>query len=181
MARKPKTAPPDSHRGLRNWHWAVNRDKTELDWVRASEFEGKELPRPIVLINGAFDLLHSGHMKVISYAREHAATLVCAMDSDRRIRGNKGTGRPILNWIERATTMGYQPIDYLVEIDSDTEMRDLINALRPDLRIQGGDYVGHASKYPWLKKMFVVSGGMRTSEIIRRIKELPDDETKSDT
>jgi D-beta-D-heptose 7-phosphate kinase/D-beta-D-heptose 1-phosphate adenosyltransferase len=171
MPRKHKSTPPNAHRGERNWHWAVNRDPSELEWMRAERFRGMQLKAPVVLINGAFDLLHSGHMKVISYAREHAGTLVCAMDSDRRIREAKGPSRPILNWVERATTLGYMPIDYLVEIDSDEEMRDLINSLRPDLRVQGGDYVEHASKYPWLRKMFVTTGGIRTSEIVRRIKE----------
>lgn len=166
-----KSTPPNSHRGIRNWHFAVNRDPLELEWVRAEAFRDMDLPRPIVVINGAFDLLHSGHMKVISYAREHAKTLVCAMDSDRKIRALKGPQRPVMNWIERATAMGYMPVDYLVEIDSDAEMRDLLNTLRPDLRVQGGDYVDTASKYPWLKKMFVTTGGMRTSEIIRRCKE----------
>lgn len=171
MPRKHKDSPADAHRGIRNWHWAANRDTTELEWMRASAFDGHDLPRPIVVVNGAFDLLHSGHMKVISYARERAKTLICAMDSDRRIRAAKGPERPILNWIERATALGYLPLDYLVEIDSDTEMRDFLNSVRPDLRVQGGDYLGQASKYPWLDKLYVQTGGLRTSEIIRRIKE----------
>lgn len=159
------------HRGLRNWYWAINRDPSDLDWVRADSFEGLELPRPVVLVNGVFDILHSGHMKVLSFARERAGvrgTLVCAMDSDRLVREQKGADRPVLNWIERATALGYMPIDFLVEVDSTAEMIRLVKGLRPDLRVQGGDYVDGATRFPWLRKMFVQTGGMRTSEIIRR-------------
>jgi D-beta-D-heptose 7-phosphate kinase/D-beta-D-heptose 1-phosphate adenosyltransferase len=170
-----KSTPPDSHRGIRNWHFAVNRDPLELEWVRAERFEGHDLPRPLVLINGAYDLLHSGHMKIISHAREHAATLVCAMDSDRKIRASKGAARPIMNWVERYATMSYMPIDFIVEIDSDLEMRNLINRLRPDLRVQGSEYLTSVSKYPWLKKMLVTDSGIHTSEIIRRCKEVNSD------
>lgn len=172
MATKSKTPlPPVAHRGLRNWYWAINRDPADLDWVRADSFSGDSLPRPVVLVNGVFDILHAGHFKILSFARERAGTrgtVVCAMDSDRRVRESKGADRPILNWIERATALGYTPIDSLVEIDSDEEMLRLVRGLRPDLRVQGGDYVDAATRFPWLRKMFVQTGGMRTSEIIRR-------------
>lgn len=165
-------APP--HRGLRNWYWAINRDPAALEWVRADAFEGFELPRPVVLVNGCFDLLHAGHMKVLSFARERAGTrgtVVCAMDSDRLTRESKGADRPVLNWIERATALGFMPIDYLVEVDSTEEFTRLVRALRPDLRVQGGDYIDAPTRFPWLRKMFVQTGGMRTSEIIRRCRE----------
>jgi cytidyltransferase-like protein len=124
-----------------------------------------------VVINGAFDLLHVGHMRLIFQAREMAGnkgTLVCALDSDRRIRDSK-KGRPILTWVERATALSYMPIDYLIEIDSDEEMKNFLNKSRPNLRVQGGEYVDKASKYPWLKKAYVRSEGMHTSVIIERI------------
>lgn len=162
---------PGQHKGHAGYFWTRQRNPAELEWVRASSFEGHSLPRPIVLVNGCFDLLHSSHMKLLFAAREKGETLVCAMDSDRRVRAAKGPHRPVLNWIERATALGYMPIDYLVEIDSDAEMRDLINSLRPDLRVQGSDYIGAASKYPWLRKMFVQSGRINTSEIVRRCRE----------
>jgi cytidyltransferase-like protein len=171
----PTKNPSDpAHRGLRNWYWAINRDPSELEWVRADAFVDREVSKPVVLVNGVFDILHAGHMKVLSFARERAGrygTVVCAMDSDRLVRETKGADRPILNWIERATALGYMPIDFLVEIDSTAEMVRLVRGLRPDLRVQGGDYVDGVTRFPWLRKMFVQTGGMRTSEIVRRCRE----------
>ena len=156
---------------LRNYFLARNRhhEWEEVDWLRVSGFGTMTPPRPIVLVNGAFDVLHSGHMKIISAARDKARTLVCALDSDERVRQAKGPGRPIQSWIERATTLGYMPIDCLVEIASDVEMRKLIKFLKPDLRVQGYDYRNVPSKFPEIKKMFVRNSGMRTSEIVKRI------------
>jgi bifunctional ADP-heptose synthase (sugar kinase/adenylyltransferase) len=110
-------------------------------------------------------------MKVIATARKKAKTLVCAMDSDELVRKQKGLGRPILSWIERAAAMNYMPIDYLVEIESPREFNHLVSVLKPDLRVQGADYVNVPSRHPSVPKLFVRDGGMRTSEIIRRIND----------
>lgn len=146
-------------------------EEEQLPWVRPEEVKGLHLPHPIILINGAFDVLHFGHMKIIALARKQAGeggVVVCAMDGDERVRERKGEGRPILTWIERATTLAYMPIDYLVEITTDRDMKRLVGALQPDLRIQGYDYAGKVSAFPHIPKAFVKDDGMRTSEIIRR-------------
>ncbi len=159
---------------LKNYTFLRDRREDELDWVRPTHFKGLDLPRPIGLINGCFDVLHSGHMRMIFQAREHCKTLVCAMDSDRLIKEQKhidsqGIQRPVLSWVERATALGYMPIDYLVEIDNTKEMNTLIQHLDPDFRVQGVEYKTKPTRYPYLHKLFVRSAGMRTSEIIRRI------------
>lgn len=161
-----------------NWFFSRRRLKEgeELEWVRPEGLPKVELPRPVVLINGAFDLLHSGHMRIIFAAREKAGeegTLVCALDSDGRVGLAKGKGRPVLSFVERASALAYMPIDYLVEISTDGELSRVMGAICPDLRVQGSDYKDHKSKYPNIPKMFVGSGlgAMRTSEIVRRIKE----------
>lgn len=138
-------------------------------WVRVEDFARIHLLRPVVLVNGAFDVLHSGHMKVIFAARRRGPTLVAAMDSDERVREAKGAGRPIQSWIERATTLGYMPVDYIIEVGSEKEMDKLMTALKPEIRVQGGDYQGQKSRYPKVKKYFVMDGGMRTSKIVERI------------
>lgn len=158
---------------IRNFRYIVERD--ELPWLRPGDFKQLELERPIILINGAFDLLHSGHWKIIHRARRNARTLVCALDSDLRV-SRKDPRRPIQTYIERATMLGYSPIDYLCEIDTDRDMYHLISTLKPDLRVQGPEYRNVDSKYPWVPKVYVSglnkSGermGMATSKIIERI------------
>lgn len=145
-----------------------HREEDELEWKRVSDFKGLVLPRPVVLVNGSFDLLHSGHMKMIFAARDKAATLICAMDSDLRVRDQKGVGRPILTWIERAVALNYMPLDYLVEIETNKDFKQLIRFLKPDLRVQGGEYQSHTSAFPEIPKMFVRSWGLHTSTIIQR-------------
>lgn len=160
---------------IRNFTYVAERD--ELPWLRPEDFRGMNLPHPVVLINGAFDLLHSGHWKIITRARRKAGTLVVALDSDSRV-ARKDPRRPIQTFIERATMLGYTPVDYLVEIDSDRDMYSLVCSLKPDLRVQGPEYRGVDSKYPWVPKAYV-SGlgrtgkriGMATSKIIERITE----------
>lgn len=158
---------------IRNFRYIADRD--ELPWLRPSDFKHLELESPIVLVNGAFDLLHSGHWKIIQRARRNASTLVCALDSDERV-ARKDPRRPIQTYIERATMLGYTPLDYIVEIDSDKDMYELVCNLKPDLRVQGPEYRKSDSKYPWVPKVYVSglnkSGermGMSTSKIINRI------------
>ena len=160
---------------IKNFVYIEERD--ELPWLRPTDFKSLELTHPVVLINGCFDLLHSGHWKLITRARRNAGTLVCALDSDVRA-ARKDPKRPIQTFIERATMLAYTPIDYICEIDTDKDMYSLVCSLKPDLRCQGADYSKEKSKYPWIPKAFI-SGlnrkgeriGMSTSEIVKRVVE----------
>lgn len=131
------------------------------------------LPKPVVLVNGAFDLIHSGHLKILAAARERAGdgTVVLALDSDRKVSAAKGPGRPILSAVERSVALGYFPIDYLVEIDSDEDMWKLMTLVKPNLRVQGEEYKDHKTRFPKVPRCFVADRGIHTSEIIRRIVE----------
>lgn len=158
---------------IRNFSYVADRD--ELPWLRPEDFRDLDLPRPVVLINGAYDLLHSGHWKIITRARRKAGTLICALDSDQRV-SRKDPRRPIQTFIERATMLGYTPIDYLCEIDTDRDMYQLVRSARPDLRVQGCEYRNQPSKYPWVPKAYI-SGmgrtgariGMSTTKLVDRI------------
>jgi cytidyltransferase-like protein len=157
------------------WYWCKPhiREEDELQWIRVPAVK-LSLKRPVVLVNGGFDILHSGHLKVlaIAHAKARRGTLVCAMDSDERVRAAKGPGRPIMSWIERATALQYTGVDYLVEISTDEDMARLIDAIEPTLRVQGSDYMGTKSKYPEIVKAYVARRGLSTSEIIRRCQNI---------
>lgn len=145
----------------------------DIPWLRPADFKTLSLKRPIVLVNGAFDLLHRTHMRILFAAAHKGGTVVCALDSDAKVRREKGPTRPILDWIERATTLNYMPIDVIVEIDTRKDMDELMRTLKPNLRVQGGDYQGKPSRYR-TRKMFVREGTLRTSTIIERICETHD-------
>jgi cytidyltransferase-like protein len=153
---------------IQNYYIARERPDEELPWVRPADLAKLELPRPVVVVNGAFDLLHAGHMKVIFAARKRAGTVIVALDSDTRC-ARKGADRPILRFPERARALEFMPVDYIVEIDSDRDMARLFAAVRPDLRVQGFEYRGKPTKFPGIPKCFVRVGAMSTSKIINRI------------
>lgn len=154
---------------IKNYYIACERIREEVPWVRTRDLVKADLPRPIVIVNGAFDILHSGHMKILFAARQRAGTLIVALDSDKRV-ARKGPGRPVQTFIERATTMNYMPVDYVVEIETDGDMARLMDTVRPDLRVQGWDYHDKDTKFPHVLKCFVRQGSMRTSKIIERCK-----------
>jgi cytidyltransferase-like protein len=162
---------------IKNYYYARQRnaESDELVWVNIPGLTKLALPRPVVMVNGSFDLLHAGHMRLLATAREKAGvagTVLVAMDSDERVAAAKGPQRPIMKWTERAVCLGYFPIDYLIEISSEAEMHQLVELVKPDLRVQGSDYVKHASRFPEIPRCFVMDrSGIRTSSIIKRIVE----------
>lgn len=157
---------------LRNYSLYRERDHRDIPWLRIKDFKKpavmESLPRPIVLVNGAFDLLHSSHMRLIFAARHKAATLVCALDGDAKIAKEKGPERPILNWVERAVALNYMPIDVIVEICRAADMDHLMAALQPDLRVRSEAERAYPSRYD-TKRMLVREGRIHTSYLVDRI------------
>jgi D-beta-D-heptose 7-phosphate kinase / D-beta-D-heptose 1-phosphate adenosyltransferase len=105
--------------------------------VRCRSFGERD--RPVVLTNGCFDLLHFGHIHTITESAK-LGTLVVALNSDASIRRLKGDGRPVDDLDRRAqklTQLGN--IDYIVVFEEDTP-RALIERLKPDVLVKGGDY-----------------------------------------
>jgi rfaE bifunctional protein nucleotidyltransferase chain/domain len=105
-------------------------------WADAQRLEG----RRIVLANGAFDLLHVGHVRYLEAARALGDVLVVAVNSDASVRRLKGPGRPIMSAAERAELIGaLGSVDAVVVFEEDTVDR-LVGALRPDVQAKGTDY-----------------------------------------
>lgn len=152
---------------FKGYFYYRERDSEEIPWLRPDSPELLELPRPIVLINGAFDILHTPHMRLIFSAAEKG-TVICALDSDQRIRRSKGPERPILSFVERAAALNYMPVASIVEIDTDTDMKQLIHYLKPNLRVQGTEYRDRESKFK-IRKMLVRDGKPHTTDLIERI------------
>jgi cytidyltransferase-like protein len=151
------------------YHREVNPD--EVQWWRLEELPEK-LPRPIVLVNGCFDLFHYAHARLLWAARQQAGdkgTVLVAIDSDERVRELKGLGHPILNWVERAAMFNYMPVNGLVEFGSEEDLEKIIVRLGPDLRVQGGDREAMTSRFPEVPKMFITDTGLHTGMIIARV------------
>lgn len=95
-----------------------------------------------IIINGTFDILHRGHLSLLSYARAHPESFVYVLiDSDRRVKELKGPTRPINCEYDRANMLfSLKYVDRVDIFDNDKELRDYIQNYEPDLMIKGSDY-----------------------------------------
>ena len=134
---------------------------------------GKEL----VFTNGVFDILHVGHVRYLSQARELGDALVVAINSDASVRQLKGEARPLVSQNDRAEVLAaLSSVDYVTVFD-DISPRSLIAKLLPDVLVKGGDYTldqihgreeveaagGRVISLPFVD-------GSSTSQIIERMK-----------
>jgi D-beta-D-heptose 7-phosphate kinase / D-beta-D-heptose 1-phosphate adenosyltransferase len=113
-------------------------------WDRASLLpflaEHRRHNRQIVLTNGCFDILHRGHITYLEQARRLGDVLVVGVNTDESIRRLKGSGRPINSLADRMWVLSaLSCVDHVVFFDEDTPHR-LIEAVRPDVFVKGGDY-----------------------------------------
>jgi len=92
------------------------------------------------LANGCFDLIHPGHVRLLTEARARCDRLVVALNTDASVKQLKGPTRPVQNETARATVMAsLAPVDLVVLFGEDTPLQ-LIQALRPDVLVKGADY-----------------------------------------
>src|ERR1700738_4851845 len=98
--------------------------------------------------NGCFDILHPGHVKVLTAARGACDRLIVGLNSDASVRRLKGEGRPVQNERARAEVLAaLEAVDLVAIFDEDTPI-NLITRIRPSVLVKGGDYtrdqvVGH--------------------------------------
>lgn len=99
------------------------------------------LPRPVVLTNGVFDLLHRGHVTYLAQARALGASLVVAVNTDASVRRlGKGDDRPVNACEDRmAVLAALESVSLVVPFDDDTALETVL-LLRPDIYAKGGDY-----------------------------------------
>jgi D-beta-D-heptose 7-phosphate kinase/D-beta-D-heptose 1-phosphate adenosyltransferase len=134
----------------------------------------------IGLTNGCFDLIHPGHVALLSRARATCDRLVVALNTDASIQRLKGPERPIQSEAARATVMAsIGAVDLVVPFAEDTPIR-LIEALRPDVLIKGADYtidqvVGadFVQAHGGRVALVPLEQGQSTSRTIARIRTAP--------
>lgn len=111
-------------------------NKDLLKKVKSFRQDGKK----VVMTNGCFDILHSGHVDYLSKAKELGDVLIVAVNSDNSVKRLKGDSRPINKLQDRLMVLSsLQAIDWLVEFEEDTP-KELIEAVLPDVLVKGGDY-----------------------------------------
>ena len=126
--------------------------------------------------NGCFDLIHPGHVRLLSEARGACDRLIVALNTDASVKRLKGPSRPLQNEMARATVMAsMSPVDLVTLFDEDTPL-EMIQALRPDVLVKGSDYtveqvVGGDLVQGWGGKVVLVTlrEGHSTTGTIRRM------------
>jgi rfaE bifunctional protein nucleotidyltransferase chain/domain len=100
-----------------------------------------KLPRPLVFTNGVFDILHRGHASYLAQARALGASLVVGVNSDTSVKMlDKGDDRPINSEADRqALLAALESVDMIVLFAEQTPV-SLIEKIRPDVYVKGGDY-----------------------------------------
>ena len=137
------------------------------------------LPRPLVMSNGVFDMLHRGHVTYLAQARALGASLLVALNTDASARRlGKGPDRPLNDEVDRAIMMAaLQSVDLVTWFDENTPL-ELIEHVRPDVLVKGGDY--DMSRLPESAVVQSYGGralaidlvqGYSTSALVRKIRQ----------
>ena len=112
---------------------------SQEELVQAASRE-KRAGRRVVFTNGCFDLLHPGHVRCLADARALGDLLIVAVNSDRSVRGNKGSERPLVPERDRAEVIAaLASVDYVTIFDEPTP-RELIARVLPSVLVKGADW-----------------------------------------
>jgi D-beta-D-heptose 7-phosphate kinase/D-beta-D-heptose 1-phosphate adenosyltransferase len=128
--------------------------------------------------NGCFDILHPGHVKVLTAARGACDRLVVGLNSDASVKRLKGEGRPVQNERARSEVLAaLEAVDLVVIFEEDTPIK-LITQIKPSVLVKGGDYardqvVGHEIVAANGGEIVLVDilEGFSTTSLVRRARE----------
>lgn len=96
--------------------------------------------KKVVLTNGVFDLLHTGHLYYLQQARSRGDALFIALNADASVKQLKGPLRPVQTEIERAYALAALACVDAIVIFREKRLTNEIRALRPDVYVKAGDY-----------------------------------------
>lgn len=139
----------------------------------------KLVSKRIVFTNGCFDILHAGHLDLLSKAAMLGDVMIVGLNSDASVRRLKGAERPVNNEQFRAQMLSHlQMVDAVVVFGEDTPL-ELIRAVQPDVLVKGGDYraedvVGYEDVTAGGGRVEIIPlvEGLSTSALIDRIRAL---------
>lgn len=130
----------------------------------------------IVFTNGCFDLMHPGHLATLHHARDLAGpfgAVVVGINDDESCKRLKGDNRPILDQDARAYMLvSLRYVDHVMTFSEDTPLQ-LIEALRPDYVVKGGDYdpLNVVGKHVAKISIAPLDDRYSTTKIVRKIRE----------
>jgi len=151
----------------------------ERETLRNKLEELRNKGKKIAFTNGCFDILHVGHVRYLREAKKTADVLVLALNSDSSVRLIKGEERPLVPENERAEVLAALEFVDFVTIFKELTPLELINYLKPDILIKGGDWpeekvVGREEVKKWGGRVAIIPEveGKSTTNIVEKIKKL---------
>lgn len=134
-------------------------------------------PNRIVFTNGCFDILHTGHIGLLKFAKTFGDKLIVAINSDDSIRKLRGDDRPINSQQDRKAVLeSIDCVDEVVIFDS-TEPKDIRESVNPDVIVRGGEFTADEIrrrdkiKEDIVIKIFPLIVDKSTTGVIRKIKD----------
>jgi rfaE bifunctional protein nucleotidyltransferase chain/domain len=140
----------------------------------------RESGRRLVFANGAFDLLHAGHVRYLQAARREGDFLVVGVNSDESVRLSKGPSRPVVPEDERAEIVAALSCVDAVVIFPEASPADLLREIRPAVHAKGTDYTRETVPEKGAVESF--GGEVRivgdpkdhaTTDLISRVRNMP--------
>jgi len=97
----------------------------------------------VVFTNGCFDVLHRGHIELFKYAKNLGSTLIVGIDTDEKVKQDKGPDRPFNSLKDRIFILeSIKYIDEVVVFGSKQELQSLVALITPDILVKGTDWKG---------------------------------------
>ena len=129
--------------------------------------------KKIIWVNGCFDILHSGHIELLEYAKSLGDFLIVGLDSDERVRKLKGKHRPLIPLHDRKTIIeSLKPVDHVVFFDSNKELEFLIQHNYIDTMVVGEEYKDKevvGGQYALNIYYFKLKKGRSTTSIVNKV------------
>ena len=133
--------------------------------------------KTIVSTNGCFDLLHLGHLHILTEAAAQGDVLIVGLNSDASVRALKGSGRPVIPQLERAEVLlSFEMVDYVVLFE-EPECLNFVRMVRPDVHANDATYGEDCIEAPLVRegggKLHLVSkiSIPSTTDLISRMRQ----------
>lgn len=134
--------------------------------------------KKVVFTNGCFDLVHVGHLRTFNAAKKMGDILIVGINSDRSAKALKGETRPIISEQDRAELISaLKPVDYVI-IFEETDVAHLLETIKPDVYVKGGDYTLEnlperetIVRFNIEVKFIPLVEGISTTELVNRIRK----------
>jgi rfaE bifunctional protein nucleotidyltransferase chain/domain len=129
-----------------------------------------------IWVNGCFDIVHLGHIRLLNYAKSLGDFLIVGIDSDSRVRKNKGTNRPIYNQDFRKEFLSsLKPVDQVEIFYTDEQLENLIQHHKINTMVVGDDYLPEqviGSKFADKVNTFVKFSSFSTTNLLDKCRYL---------